>query len=590
MHRLLIAALATPLLLSGPAWGQEKPEKAAADKPAARPGDTDPKIQEAVQRAVAKAKEELREELRVEAQNQQTAAAFLGPAEEKPKLDFLQLNGYLRFRSDLFDSLDLRRFPSGNTGGSLFPVPIIGSAGSEPRGTITSANMRFRLEPTLNVSEQVRVRAQIDMLDNLVLGSTPELSSFTPTHFDSQGQVPPANGVNSDRSSIAVKRAWGEVQTPLGLLSFGRMPNAWGMGILANAGRGIDDDFGDTVDRIQFAIPVGQTPLGRLTVIPILDFVAGGVTSAALSQYRGLGQPFDRDQGDDARSLGIKVLRLDSDDELKHKLDKGLASFNFGAWYAYKTQTFDFPGATVGATPAPTDVVRRAAFAHVIDLWARLETPALHLEAEAAAILGEIGNAGSPGGPVVGPVLLRQFGGALNAAAKLSKGKVRVGGELGVASGDRNPGFGYYPGIDPQYGTGDRVVDVRNFRFNRAYRVDSILFRQLLGGITDAWYVKPTLRWEFLEGLAATAQILYAAAMYASSTPSYNPDAPRAAHGALGLEGDVGLSYASDDGFFAWASYGILFPFDGFNYAAGTVPGPSISRAHALRAGLAVRF
>ncbi len=586
MHRLLIAALATSLLISGPAQGQEKP---AADKPAAKPGDADARIQEAVQRAVAKAKEELREEMRVEAQNQQTAAAFLAPAEEKAKLDFLQLNGYLRFRGDLFDSLDLRRFPAGSIAGALFPVPIIGSAQTEPAGTITSANMRFRLEPTLNVSEQVRIRAQIDMLDNLVLGSTPELSTFTPTRFDSQGQLPPEAGVNSDRPSIAVKRAWGEVQTPLGLLSFGRMPNAWGMGILANAGRGIDDDFGDTVDRLQFAIPVGQTPLGRLTIIPMLDFVAGGVTTAALGQNRGLGQPFDTDQGDDARALGVKILRLDGEDELKRKLDKGIASFNFGLWYSHKTQTFDFPSWRVGSTPAPGDVVRRDAFAHVFDLWARLETPLLHLEGELAGIYGEIGNAAASAGPVVGPVLLRQLGGAVNAAAKLSRGKVRLGGEIGMASGDRDPGFGYFPGVDPQYAAGDRVLDVRNFRFNRAYRVDNILFRELIGGVTDAWYVKPTLRWEFLEGLAASAQILYAAAMYATSTPSYNPLAPGAAHAALGVEGDLGLSYASDDGFFAWLNYGIFFPMDGFNYPIGTT-GHSISRAHALRAGLAVRF
>lgn len=583
MHRLLISALATPFLLSSPAWGQDKPEKPPADKPAARAGDADPRIQEAVQRAVARAKEELREELRIEAQNQQSAAAFLGPAEEKPKLDFLQLNGYLRFRSDLLDSLDLRRFPAGSTAAPIFPVPIIGSGGPEPAGTVTSANMRFRLEPTLNVSEQVRARAQIDMLDNLVLGSTPELSSHSPTRFESQGQVPPADGVSSDRPSIAVKRAWAEVQTPLGLLSFGRMPNHWGMGILANAARDIDGDFGDTVDRIQFAIPVGQTPLGRLTVVPMLDFVAGGVTSAALSQNRGLGQPFDLDQGDDARSLGIKVLRLDGEDELKRKLDKGLASFNFGAWYAHKTQTFDFPAAKVGTTPTPGDSVRRDAFAHVFDLWARLETPRLHLEAEVAAIYGEIGNAGTSGGPVVGPVLIRQFGGAVNAAAKLSKGKVRVGGEIGVASGDKDPGFGYFPGVDPQYATGDQVLDVRNFRFNRAYRVDTILFRELVGGVTDAWYVKPTLRWEFLEGLAATAQILYAAAIHAASTPS-------TVHAALGVESTVGLSYASDDGFFAWLNYGIFFPMDGFNYVPGTLPSRDLSRAHALRAGLAVRF
>jgi hypothetical protein len=35
------------------------------------------------------------------------------------------------------------------------------------------ANMRFRLTPELHISDNLRVLSQIDMLDNLVLGSTP---------------------------------------------------------------------------------------------------------------------------------------------------------------------------------------------------------------------------------------------------------------------------------------------------------------------------------------------------------------------------------------------------------------------------------
>ena len=36
------------------------------------------------------------------------------------------------------------------------------------------ANLRLRLEPTLNVTDQVRVHAQIDVLDNTIMGSTPD--------------------------------------------------------------------------------------------------------------------------------------------------------------------------------------------------------------------------------------------------------------------------------------------------------------------------------------------------------------------------------------------------------------------------------
>src|SRR5439155_19752573 len=39
---------------------------------------------------------------------------------------------------------------------------------------LTSADMRLRLEPTVNVTEQVRVKAQLDVFDNLVMGSSPE--------------------------------------------------------------------------------------------------------------------------------------------------------------------------------------------------------------------------------------------------------------------------------------------------------------------------------------------------------------------------------------------------------------------------------
>ena len=40
-----------------------------------------------------------------------------------------------------------------------------------------SGNIRLRLEPTINISDQVRVMAQVDLLDNTILGSTPTVSS-----------------------------------------------------------------------------------------------------------------------------------------------------------------------------------------------------------------------------------------------------------------------------------------------------------------------------------------------------------------------------------------------------------------------------
>ena len=62
-----------------------------------------------------------------------------------------------------------------------------------------TANMRLRLEPTLHISDTVRVHSQVDFLDNLVLGSTPQSLACrtTPARRSTcspRGQTPPQQG------------------------------------------------------------------------------------------------------------------------------------------------------------------------------------------------------------------------------------------------------------------------------------------------------------------------------------------------------------------------------------------------------------
>jgi uncharacterized protein (TIGR04551 family) len=122
---------------------------------------------------------------------------------------------------------------------------------------------------------------------------------------------------------------------------------------------------------------------------------------------------------------------------------------------------------------------------------------------------------------------------------------------------------------------------VRNFRFNPAYRVDLVLWREILGGVTDAWYLKPSVRYELFEGLGAEASLVYSQAIYASSTPS-------GVNRALGIEADLGASYRSDDGFIAALAYGVLQPLGGLGYAVAA--GRELSRGHVVRASLGVKF
>ncbi len=621
----LAAALAASLLVAGHALAA--PEEKKPEKP---DSEVDAKTKAAIQREVEKAKEDLRNEVRAEIQGAQSAAEFLGAVAEGPKLEFFQVDGYYRFRGQLLYNLSLTGTKDAS-GHYIFPVPLQDPGNTHTLGT---ANMRLRLEPTLNVSEHVRVRAQIDVLDNRVLGSdTSNLyddpGSPYPVPFYGASRVLTLNDPRQDRPAITPKRVWAEIQTPVGLLSFGRMPSEWGLGILTNAGSGLDDDFGDSIDRIQFALPPVTTPIGRLAFVPILDFDNEGVLYGD-PHYRpgsGVGQPIDAEQGDDGRTWGLKIARLDTDDEIRRKLERNEKSLNYGAYYNYRQQRFSYPLWSTAGTGGtydpgnPSDTVygaspiHRSAYAHMLDLWFRYLGPRARLEWEVSLVYGNIGNPyDSPAIPEpASPILLRQWGGTFLYEYKVVPSRLMMGVEVGAASGDDAPGFGNRPfqGVaastllppygsmeGPQFGlNGDRSI--RNFRFNPAYRVDLILFREILGQVTDAWYLKPKLRWDILPGLTFDGAIIYSRAMFSESTPSASEDpfTHRVAdkgHANLGLEADGVLTYGSGDGFHAFAQWGVLQPLAGLNVrpppTASDQSTVKPSRAHFIGVGLAAKF
>lgn len=309
----------------------------------------------------------------------------------------------------------------------------------------------------------------------------------------------------------------------------------------------------------------------------------------------GIGQPFDAESGDDGRSYGLKVARLDTPDEVRRKLDRNESSLNYGAFYDYRTQRYaspDWNTAGFDASYAPTSVVHRAAYAHVLDFWIRWLSPRWRVEAEVAGVYGSVGDARSdPAQAAIPKVLLRQWGGSLVVDYKATPNKLTLGAEVGAASGDDAAGFGNAPGYGPQpygslegaqWGPNDRTI--RNFRFNPAYRVDVVLFRQILGAVTDAMYVKPKLRCDILPGLGLDVALVYSRALEKGSTPSVNAGGTGGSAN-LGVELDSKLTYGSGDGFQAWIEWGALQPLGGL----GT-PQSSPGRAHVVATGLAAKF
>jgi uncharacterized protein (TIGR04551 family) len=577
--------------------------------------------------ATRKELKEMREEVRAQLATQSVAQGWSEDfVEEKRKLEVFEPDGYFRIRPELFHRFDLGRNadPSGYT---TFPIPPTTVPGAVKERTIAGVNMRFRFEPTFNISEEVRIRMQVDALDNVLMGSNSDYAfSRDPNHayardnfsFQTNTQVPPRSGINALQDSIAVKRVYGEVSTPVGILRFGRMGSQWGLGIMHNDGTCLDCDWGDTVDRVMFV----AEPLAGFYVTPMIDFNAEGPTS-----YRDPagGQPFDLSNSDDAHSLVIAIARRDTESQAKARLEAGQSVFNYGAHLSYRWQRNDAadfygtPFQNESATTGTAGYVFRQAQMWMPDIWVKFERNNFRIELEASAVLGNINNIATTGADdqVSGrnqSIGIVEFGAVLQAELRLMDEALKIELELGFASGDIAPGFGNYarrkvanvdnntqPGdIDgPQYACQNpRTVtggctdsSIRNFRFNRDYRVDMILFREILGGVTDAFYVKPTVSYRIADGFKAFGSVIYSRAIYPESTPSATrlPDGSIQADGNLGFEINLGARYETEDGFFGELRWAILFPLGGFNDGR-LVQAQGLDSAQALRGTVGIKF
>src|SRR5262249_54095918 len=119
-----------------------------------------------------------------------TTPALPPPKGRRKRWKLLELDGYYRLRTDWFKNFHLGHNDDPALGGAAFPRALSCTAsmssGAGCDNSLSSANMRLRLEPTINLDERTSVHVQADVLDNLVLGSTPTGQDL------SKGTNPPA--------------------------------------------------------------------------------------------------------------------------------------------------------------------------------------------------------------------------------------------------------------------------------------------------------------------------------------------------------------------------------------------------------------
>jgi len=470
----------------------------------------------------------------------------------------VHVDGYFRFRGELLHNLDLDHglTPSGKP---LYPVPL-----SDPSGqNLTHADMRLRTDISIySPLGDVAVKARLDLLDNMALGSTPE-------------GPPQSTTTQSPGTYLNVKRVWAEALTPFGLLSVGRTGSHWGLGMLTNSGDCLSCDSGDAADRIAFVTPL----VGHIFAVAYdIGFVGPNVP-------RSNGRTLDLDPSDDVRSFTFAVLNYDTPLAVDRRRSAGKATINYGGFVSYRTQENDVPAwyyPTGDTGLAPSQVIHRDLSALGADVWGRAVFPFGRIEAEAALLTGRIGQSSLIPGVVFPEALTStQWGAALQTDFGKADWFTSFGIDAGIASGDSAPGFGARPGpYDPAPQPGDldgpqanlpHDTTVNNFRFHPDYRVDQILFREIIGTVTDAWYIRPHV--DFVFGRVGQGMFrfelagIYSQALNATSTPGL--EAP------LGIEINPTLKWEGR-AFSAAIDHAVLLPFSGLdNVSAGLSAKPA---------------
>ena len=509
------------------------------------------------------------------------------PGQNERELQFLELHGYFRFRTDYFHQFNLGfketqlpPFPNPVCSRALAGNAAPAASSNYPAicddNALSGANLRFRLEPTLNISEHVRIRAQIDMLDNVVLGSTPE--SWTsgqgapgnaPIGALSSTQVAPSAGRNSFSDSIAVKRAWGEVRLPVGEVRFGRMPNQWGLGLIHNDGSCVDCEYGSNVDRILFTSRLADHLVGIA-----YGWVATGLTTAQTAGGANLygGQGFNLDTKWGTSEWLFVFGRVDKPAEWKERVQRGDLVLNYGTHHTLRFQENDLAYTSkveLGAAESDASgsggvrdsYVKRNALVWVPDVWFKLSYRGLDVELEAAYFFGNIDHATDIDPRLDRGLKIRQWGGVLKSQYRFLADALRVGLEVGTASGDATENTKYldFRSEFSPPAIGENVSG--RFHFSPDYHVDEILWRRIYGTVTNATYFKPHIAYDIVESFGGRLDVIYSLANRPVGTPGNALN--------YGLELDVTVGYHNDDeGFYAGATYGVLFPFGALDHPA----------------------
>ncbi len=500
-------------------------------------------------------------------------------------------HGYFRLRSELL--------LNGNLGARIgsIPEPLAARAGAdEDASTLGWAGVRLRYAPTLRIGPDLAIHVGIDALDGLVLGSTHEgagglvaANGFGGAVGDSQAS--PSAGDFGWRDAVTVREAWAEVRLfDMVDVAAGRMPDQFGLGILRNAGSARDADGGTIVDRVK----VGAT-LSDFRLEAAWEFTATGSTSELVSATdRGAGgQPKDLGQSDDVTTYAFRLGRWPTtmgEREARRALleEKRTWAFDWALFSTFTDQknstSEPLPEASLscraeatltnGQRATDADCIRlfpRNAFFWRPGAWFKAErrpdaVTHIRIEAEVGALIGSVEHPQREvDADIESPKEFIGFGGAIE--LEWQRRAWTFGLAFGFATGDNGRVLGVRDGqeiVDPNddgFATNTAVLNNRtitSYVFNGDYRVDLLLFRQVIGSVTNAVYFKPWVARDIIQNddftLSLRLDALYAAAAKPSGTPG------RGDQWGIEFDGQVDMHWTN--GLDIALTAGLLIPLD----------------------------
>ncbi|MBI4208219.1 MAG: hypothetical protein HY538_00745 [Deltaproteobacteria bacterium] len=259
--------------------------------------------------------------------------------------------------------------------------------------------------------------------------------------------------LDQDKDMLSIRRVYGEIKTAFGLWRIGRQPSNWGLGVLTNDGNQMDDDFGDTADRIQW---IGQ--FGDLYVSLLYEKLLENT----------LGDPAGADDADDYVLAAL------------YKKE----TYEGGLYFVYRKDPAN-----------DTDI-------YIIDLYGQADLMGATLSGELAYYTGETSDDATL-------AYLAECTATLECNVNVVNAVVRAeypwemwdfGLEVGLSRGDDSA----------------TDTDVNSIAFNPDYDVAVILFRNQpvaagtqLGPVQNVWYAKPSAVYNLTEQTGANLAVIY---------------------------------------------------------------------------------